>query len=76
MPMPTEGSKYPPGDHPIMPIAMLREMAAYFTDVFAVDPLTGILFVFGNVLLFGTITISGILVLGSVLALLRPQKRT
>ena len=49
------------------------EIIDLFTTVITSDPLTAILFVFGNILLLGSIAIFGLLTAGSILALVTPN---
>ena len=49
----------------------IREALEIFAEVLAVDPLTAILFLFGNVLLLGSIAVFGILSAGAFLSLRR-----
>lgn len=55
-----------------MPLEMIAEMLELFGTVVTSDPITAVLFVFGNVLLLGSVVIFGVLALGGIFAALRP----
>ncbi len=55
-----------------MPLDDIAEGIRLFAEVVAVDPLSAVLFVVGNVLLLGSIAVFGLLTAWGVLAALRP----
>lgn len=55
-----------------MPLDEIEEAASLFAEVIAADPLSGALFLVGNVLLFGSIAVFAVLAIWGVLAALRP----
>lgn len=55
-----------------MVVGDVIEMLDLFANVVTTDPVTALLFVFGNILLLGSIGVFGVLTLGSIAALFRP----